>query len=162
MPILTTDIEFRLSGGAANANPALSLGGAKSSTVVSGATLFDVVSGAESATGDVEYRCIYVHNAHPTLTALGAVIWLQADSLAQLALALAPEGLNGVAATLANEGAAPSGVSWSEAADEGTALALGNIPPGQHFPVRIRRTVAAAAPAANAAWTLRVKCDTEA
>lgn len=162
MPITSTDLEFRLSGGAGNASPLASLGGAKSSTPVSGSALFDVVTGAESAAGDVEYRCFYVHNAHPTLTALGAVIWIQADSLAQLALALAPEGLNGVAATVGSEGTAPSGVSWSTPSTEGAALSLGNIPPGQHYPVRIRRTVAAAAPAATSAFTLRVKCDTEA
>ena len=43
MAILTTDIVYRLSGGAANADPALSIGGAKSS-VASGSTIFDDVS----------------------------------------------------------------------------------------------------------------------
>lgn len=42
MPIIATDIQYRLSGGAANSNPLTSLGGAKSS-VQSGTNLFDDV-----------------------------------------------------------------------------------------------------------------------
>lgn len=166
MPIVTGDLEFRLSGGAANANPALSIGGAKSSVEVTGSTLFDTTSGAESSAGDIEYRCIYLHNAHGTLTAQGAKVWIQSNTPAAstaIAIALAGEGLNGTAETPANEDTAPTGETFSAAANEGASLSLGNIPPGQHYAIWVRRTVDAGSPAITGdAFTLRFVCDTAA
>ena len=79
MAILTTDIIYRLSGGAANSDPAASLGGAKSSTAwVSG--IFDDVSSAEASAGDIEYRCLYVKNAHATLTLYSATVWISTNT----------------------------------------------------------------------------------
>jgi len=72
MPIVSTDIEYRLSGGTTNTDPDASLGGAMSTAVggliTSGAAnnLFDDVTGDESAAGDTEYRCFYVTNDHAT------------------------------------------------------------------------------------------------
>ena len=83
MPIVSADIDFRLSGGAANSDPNAALGGAKSSTEITAASLhnlFDQVASAESSAGDVEYRCFYVHNAHATLALQNAVIWIQANT----------------------------------------------------------------------------------
>ena len=79
MAILTTDIVYRLSGGAANADPALSIGGAKSS-VASGSTIFDDVSSVEASAGDVEYRLVYVHNGHATLDYQTAAVWIQTQT----------------------------------------------------------------------------------
>jgi len=72
MPIASADIKYRLSGGAANADPLVSLGGAKSS-VDAGSNLLDPVSSSEALAGDIEYRCYYIHNAHATLTLENAV-----------------------------------------------------------------------------------------
>lgn len=165
MPIINTEIQYRLSGGAANSNPDASLGGAKSS-VAAGTNLFDAVSSAEGAAGDVEYRCFYVHNANATLTMENAVVWIQANTPSadtQLAIAVGSSAINGTEQTVANEGTAPTGLTaFSEAANEGAAVALGNIPPGQHRAVWVRRTVNAGAAASNDTATLRVKCDTQA
>ena len=162
MAILSAEIAFRLSGGSGNSDPTLSLGGAKSSTAVTGSTLFDVVTGAESDAGDTEYRCIYVHNADPSLTMYDAKVWLSAESAAYHAIALGGEGLNGTAETVADEDTAPVGESFSSPANEGAALSLGDIPAGQHYPLWVRRTIPAATAAASVTFTLRVKCDTEA
>jgi len=65
MAILTTDLKFYLSGGAAQADPNAALGGAKSSVAIVDDTLnnlFDDVTGAEHAVGDTNYRCIFVKN----------------------------------------------------------------------------------------------------
>ena len=54
-----SDIQFRLTGGASNANPNTSLGGTTSSVQLSGTAmnnLFDDVSSAEASSGDTEYR----------------------------------------------------------------------------------------------------------
>jgi len=51
-----------------------------SSEVIDPATLFDTVSGAESAAGDTNYRCVYVVNTHATLTLLDAAAFLAANT----------------------------------------------------------------------------------
>lgn len=150
MPIASSDIKYRLSGGAANADPNASLGGAKSSEEVVDNTdnnLFDDVSGAEHTAGDVEYRCIYVHNNHGSLTLQNAVVWIQSDTSgadSDLSIAVGTAAVNGTEQTIADESTEPSGVSWSDAAvSRATGLALGNIPAGQHKAVWLRRTVSA-------------------
>ena len=64
MAIAASDILIRLSGGSGNSDPNAALGGVMStSTAVTDNTthnLFDVVSGTESAAGDIEYRGVYV------------------------------------------------------------------------------------------------------
>lgn len=161
MPIVTTDIEFRLSGGPANADPAASLGGAKSSVVDSG-SLFDTVAGAESAAGDVEYRCIYVHNAHATLPMLGAKVWLDANPSGQISIGLGAAAIGAAETAVANESTAPAGVTFAAAASEGAALAIGDIPAGQGKSVWLRRIVAAGAAAAPVSYSYTAKCDTAA
>lgn len=163
MPITSSEIQYRLSGGAANGNANASLGGAKSS-VAAPFNLFDDVSGTESAAGDVEYRCVYVHNNNGSLTLQNAVIWIQANTTGnRIAIAVGSSAVNGAEQTVANEDTAPTGgVTFSQPATKGAGLALGNIPPGQHRAVWVRRTVAALTPAATDTYTLRVEGDTAA
>lgn len=159
MPILTTDIKYRLSGGAANADPALSIGGAKSS-VEAASNLLDAVSSSEALAGDIEYRCYYVHNAHATLTLENAVAWLSANTPSAdttLDIGVGTSAVDGTEQTVANENTAPVGVTFSAAATEGAAVALGNITPSQHCSVWIRRTVNA-----STAATLITKDNTQA
>lgn len=162
MAIVSGDIKFYLSGGSGNTDPAASLGGAISTTEVTGSTLFDTVSGAESAAGDTNYRCIYAKNTHGTLTLNSAKVWLNSDSEGQITIALGGEGDNGTAETVANEATAPSGETFSESASEGASLSLGNLAAGHYYPIWLKRVVTAGASAANATFTVRVKGDTEA
>ena len=162
MPITSAEIVYRLSGGAANSNANASIGGAKSSTVVP-AALFDDVTSAESAAGDTEYRCIYVHNANGALTMQNAVLWITANTTAnRIAVGVGSSAINGTEQTVADENTAPTGVTFSQPTTKGAAIALGNIPAGQHRAVWVRRTIGAATPAANDTYTLRVECDTAA
>lgn len=155
MPIVASDLIERLSGGASNSDPNASLGGAKSSTAVTDNTthnLWDVVSSAESSAGDTEYRCIYLHNAHASLTLQNAKVWINTQtpsSDTSIEIALGTSAVNGTEQTIANENTAPSGTSFSTAANEGAALSIGNIPSGQHKAIWIKRIVGAAASAAN-------------
>lgn len=165
MPIVNSEIVYRLSGGATQTDPNLSLGGAKSSNIAT-ASLLDNVTSAQAAAGSIEYRCFYVHNANATANdMLAAVVWLQATALgASTAFALAV-GTSAVNAQeqgpVASEITAPTGVTWvTNATTEGTAIPLGNIPPGQHRAVWVRRTVTGGAAVFAATATLRVKCDT--
>ena len=151
MAIISTDIVYRLSGGAANSDPNASLGGAKSSTVA-GTNIFDDVSSAEATAGDIEYRCVYVHNGHATLTYLGSKIWIQANTPStstDIFVGLGTAGLNATEQTIANE-----------AVDFSTGLSIGDIPAGQHFSVWVRRNVTAGAAGAADSFTLRIQGDT--
>jgi len=163
MPIIATDIHYRMSGGASNADPALALGGAKSSAQFTTNVIFDDVTSSEAATGDAEYRCLYVHNAHATLTLLGAKVWIQSQTSSadtDIAIALGGEGLNGTAEAIANEGTAPVGEPFSQPSSFAAGLTLGDLAPGSHYPVWVRRTVNAAAAGTTDAWTIKVKGDT--
>lgn len=162
MPITSAEIVYRLSGGAANSNANASIGGAKSSTVVP-AALFDDVTSAESAAGDTEYRCIYVHNANGALTMQNAVLWITANTTAnRIAVGVGSSAVNGTEQTVADENTAPTGVAFSQPTAKGAAIALGNIPAGQHRAVWMRRAITAASAASNDTYSLRVECDTAA
>ena len=162
---------WRLSGGASNSDPAASLGGVMSTstevgTVGQGAALglFDDVSGDESNAGDTEYRCVYVlNNGDQPLTS--GKVWIVDESIAaaDIELALAGEGVNATAETVANENTAPVGESFVEAPNKAGGLSLPTIPAGQRHGVWVRRIVAAATgAAANRGFTLRVEGDTAA
>ena len=161
MPIVSTDIDYKHSGGATNSDPALSLGGVISANDVTVNTLFDDVSSAEAAVGDTEYRCIYVQNSHATLTLLTAKVFIQANTTGdRIAIALGGEGKNGTAEAVANENTAPVGEVFSQPVDYAGGLSLGDLAPGDTFPVWVRRTIPAAAGAATDSYTLRVQGET--
>jgi hypothetical protein len=168
-PIAAGDIDYHLSGGAANNDPDAALGGAISSVELVDASLhnlFDIVGSDEAAAGDSEHRCIYVKNAHPTLTLQNAKVWIQTQTPSgdtDIQIALAGEGVNGTAETVADESTAPSGETFSAPANEGEALAIGDIPPGQHQAIWIKRNIGVGAGAYNNdSAVLRVKGDTAA
>ena len=162
MAIVSTDIIYRLSGGAGNTDQNASLGGVKSSTAAS-ASIFDDVTSAEASSGDTEYRCVYVHNNHGTLTYLGSKVWVQANtpsSDTDVAIGLGTSAVNGTEQTVADENTAPSGVVFSAPSSFAGGLSIGDIPAGQHKAVWIRRTVNAGAAVATDSFTLRVQGDT--
>lgn len=162
MAIVASDIKYRYSGGASNSDPLLSIGGAKSSVDV-GAGLFDDVSSSEAAAGDVEYRCIYVHNAHATLPLTNARIWIQTQTPSadtSVALALGNAAVNATETAVANENTAPSGPSFSTPTDYASGIAIGDIPAGQHRAVWVRRTASAGAAVYADSFKLRVQGDT--
>lgn len=162
MPILSTDIHYRLSGGAANSNASASLGGAKSSSQMP-TNIFDDVSSAEATAGSIEYRCVYIHNNHGSLTMLGAKLWIQTNTpsaTTTVAVGLGSSAQGATEQTVANETTAPSGVTFSEPADFAAGISLGDIPNGGHRAVWIRRTVDAGTAAVVDGFTLRTQCDT--
>jgi hypothetical protein len=164
MAVVATDIKCYLSGGSGNTSPAASLGGAISTTEINNAVplnnLFDDVSDVEAASGDTEYRCMYVKNTNGSSSLTSSAIYIasntpSADTAIQIGLD--PAGVNGVATTVANENTAPAGVTFSSAANSGAALAVGTLAAGAFQAVWIKRVVDAdAAAAASDPVTLRV------
>lgn len=152
--IAAANVKFRLSGGAANPLGDSSLGGVISSELMPASlnALFDRVNSAEALAGDVEYRCVYLKNSHATLTLYAATVWLAANTPSpdtSVSIGLGTAAVNATEQTVADESTAPSGVSFSAPASYGAGLVIGDIPPGQHKAVWIRRTVSAAAAAYN-------------
>lgn len=161
MAIISTDIQYRLSGGSSNSDPAASLGGVKSSTAAS--NYFDDVSSAEASAGDTEYRCVYVHNNHGTLSLIGAKVFIQTNtpsSDTDVAIGLGSSAINGTEQTVADESTAPTGVSFSAPTTFAGGLAIGDLAAGAHKAVWVRRTVNAGAAAYADSFTLRVQGDT--
>jgi hypothetical protein len=170
MPITGTNLKWYLSGGAGNTDPAASLGGARSTTVVGSGlnNLFDDVGGDEAAAGDVEYRCLYFRNEDADADGLMAPAKLWIDGLTSAAgdeidIGLDPAGKNAAATTIANESAAPAGVTFTRPTSKGAGLDLPSLPFVQNdfVGIWIRRTVSAGAGAdSNDVASIRVEGDT--
>jgi hypothetical protein len=170
MPIVTTDIVYRLSGGAANTSPAASLGGAMSTAgggvITSGAAnnLWDDVSGAESLSGDTEYRGFYVRNECATaITLQSPVVWIDVQTTSpdtSFEIAVAAEAASVAMASIANESTAPATVVFTTPATKGAGLALTNLAQNAYRGIWIKRIVTASAAAANDSGSIRVEGDT--
>lgn len=169
MAILSTDIIYRLSGGAANSDPNASLGGAKSSTALTDNVLnnlWDDVSGDEGSPGDTEYRCIYIHNNHGSLILTQPKVWVSSDTTSandEVDIGLGSSAVNGTEQTVANESTAPTAVTFSHPTTKATGIALGDIPAGQHRALWLKRVVGASAAAIdNNAFNISVEGDSAA
>jgi hypothetical protein len=178
VPIATTDLLLKLSittgtagNQAAQPNPNLSLGKYISTTQVVDNTLnnlFDDISGDENAAGAVDYRCVFFHNAHATLTWLAPVVWISAEVAGGANTAIAVDNIAASAvgataaqaAVIATETTAPTGVgAFSSPTTKATGLALGDIGPGQCRAVWVRRTAQNSAAINNDGMTLRGEGD---
>jgi len=172
MPILTTDIVFRLSGGSANTSPVASLGGAMSTAgggvIATGVAnnLWDDVTGAQSAAGVVEHRAFYVTNTNATITWQNVVFWIDVQVATDAAhdtvdVALASEAVNtAIAQTLASETSVPTGVTFTTPTTKAGGLSIGNIAASQFKGLWTRRNILAGASAAAAAPSYRCEGDT--
>lgn len=159
MPISSSDILMRFSGGASNTDPNACLGGAISTAatttgqVDSGVAndLFDDVSSAEALAGDTEYRGVYIKNNHGSLTLSDARVYISANSANTsdiIDLALADEAVNTTIETIANEGTAPVGPTFSHPANFSGGLQLNSttgLTAGSYKGIWVKRTITAGA-----------------
>lgn len=88
----SSDIKWKLTGGASNTDPKESRGGARnaSANITSPYAIFDNASSAENASGNVdEYRCIVLKNDHATHAMINLSMKIQgtANSPALVAVA---------------------------------------------------------------------------
>ena len=179
MAITASDILLKLSiktGSAGNsgaqADVNAALGKYISTTQLTDNTLnnlFDDVSGAENAASTVDYRCIFVHNAHASLTMQSAVAYVSAEVSGGAGVAIAVDSVaasaigssSAQALEVASETTAPSGpLSFSTPTTAGTGLSLGNIAAGECKAIWIRRTAANSAAKNNDGATIAISCDT--
>ena len=164
MAVADTDIKFYYSGdGTAKG----SLGGAITENEVpsSGTNIiFDNVDASEAESGDVEYRCIYIKNTHPSDTLYDARVFIAQDTVSEddeIDIGLDSAGKNGTATSIADESTAPSGVTFSHPTTYDDGLQLGDLGPGEYYAIWIRRTVNAGASAlANNNYMIKVQGQT--
>lgn len=162
MPIVAADIKIKLSTKSGSAGNSLaqadvnaSLGKYISTTELVTATannLFDNVTGSENAASAVEYRCVFVHNSHASITLENAAVYISSQVSGGTALAIA---IDDIAASAIDSSSAQAyeaattttdpdaGVgAFSAAASQGAALSLGNIAAGSCKAFWVRRTAA--------------------
>lgn len=170
MSVVNTDIEYRYSGGASNSSAAACLGGAISTTtqVVNAVknSLFDDVNTTEAASGDTEYRGIYIKNANGTTTLQDARIYISAATSSaddELDIGIAVEGVSASMATITDENTAPTSVTFSRPSTYSAGLQLNSstgLAAGAYRGVWVRRTVNAGAAATSVTATIAVEGQT--
>lgn len=179
MAIAASDIKVKLSiktGSAGNSlaqsDPDASLGKYISTTEVGTSLhdLFDAVSGTENAASDVEYRCVFIHNDHGSLTAESVSVYIDSETAGGASIALAVDGTaasaigsaSAQADEVADESTAPSGESFSSPTTDGTGISVGDIAAGECRAIWIRRTAADTAAIDADGFTLGIAWDTAA
>lgn len=177
MAIAETDLVWRLSGGAGNTAPAASLGGVMSAAAGGIITktktfnsIFDDISGTESAAGDVEYRCIYITDIHATLGLTTPKIYISTNAgnvadMIDIGVDLA--GVDVTADDITDESTAPSpAVTFAHNCTSyatGVALSATLTANGGRAGIWIRRTVTAGMTADDDEWwTMEIAGDSAA
>lgn len=157
MPISSGDILIKYSvksatsGNADVGTAATSLGRFISKTTITDNVLnnlYDDVSGIENQGLESEYRSVFIHNNHATLTWLSPVVWISGSGGGTtLAIAIDNSGaslLNSATAQggeTANEDTPPSNTgAFSSPLTSGAGLSLGNLSGGYVRQVWVKRT----------------------
>lgn len=157
MPITATDLLLRLSGGAANTDPDLALGGIMSTTTAISPTvaeenLFNNFTSSETTLGSTKYRGLYLLNNHGSISLTASAVYVPTQTpstTTAVAIALAGEGVNATMETIANETTAPVGETFSAPATFGAGLSTGTLTFGQRYGLWVRVIVDALSPAYN-------------
>lgn len=149
MPIVQSDIKYYLSGGTTNSNPALSFGGARSTTQLqdnTAANLFPDAPGKETLAGSIAFLCIFVRNEHGTITFQNVRFYVSQPTIStedEIDIAIGTVAKNTNEITIANINAAPPGVSFSHPTDYDTGLVLPDLAANDFFAIWFRRTIQA-------------------
>lgn len=141
---------LRLTGGASNSDPDLSLGGVSSSNEVSATPLnnvFDNVSPSEASGGAVEYRALDIFNSGDA-AATSVSVFMSTETPnanTSLDIGIVTSPINDTE-SVANELAAPVGAGIAFAHyNSASKLSLPDIPAGSYCRVWLKRTVTAGA-----------------
>lgn len=130
--------------------------------------LFPDVTGAENAASNVDYQCVFIYNAHGSLTWQGVVVWISAETASGSAYGIgvdttaasAVANASAQALTIANKNTAPAGVTFTAPTTQATGISVGDIPAGQVRAIWVRRTSANTAAVAPDSGSLSFAGDT--
>ena len=141
------EVDFFLSGGAANTDPNASLGGDKSTTLVDNAAepnLFEDIGTAEADAGSEKFRLVYIEATTKNYTDMG--VWISTPTPSadtEISLALAEEGLNAPAAAIADEDTMPPNVVFTRPTQDYAMIALPDMVIGDYIGLWIQRSAKA-------------------
>jgi hypothetical protein len=139
MPIVTGNIQMRLSGGSGNTDPNASLGGVMSSTAVVNAVvdnLFDSITAAEALAGDTSYRGIYFRNNNASLT-LRRTYLFTAGALTLLSFGFITKNTD--LEVIADEYTAPAGITFQFYNNIDKLETFQDLGPAEYMGVWVRR-----------------------
>ncbi len=156
MAITAAELKMYLTGGAANSDPLLSLGGAVSSVELVNNTLNNLwadITGDQAAAGRTRYRCVAIKNTNASLTLTSSKVWIDTQTGSSgdaITIGLDLAGLNATPDTVASETDAPSpAVTFVTAVDKANGLNTGSVPNGQYYGIWIKDIVDVGAGAYN-------------
>ena len=165
-PVFSYTLKFRLStksgsaGDSTASTPQASLGKYISTTDLVNAAfenLFSNIIAEQVIVGRTVYKCIFLLNSDPVITASNVKIWIasQVAGGGTIALGLDPAGVvpkgqaSAQAAEVANETTAPAGVTFSNPTTEGTALTVGTLDSNECAAIWVRLTIPVEVPATD-------------
>ncbi len=171
--LLKYSIKTGSAGNSTSSNAASSLGKYISTTQISSGVLYNLfptLTGDQNATQASDYKCIFIHNSHATLTLLTPVVWLTSLTASSTTYAIGldsnPASAIGSsaaqAALIATTNDVPGGVTFSSPTTKVGGIALGNIGPGQVIALWVRRKANNTGALANDSVTLALDADTAA
>lgn len=169
MPILESDINHRLSGGATNVDPNLALGGVMSG--VGGGIIItdednndmDDITSTEALLGIIIYHGYYYENTHATLDLTLPVFWIDSQTSSGdtgVEIAIADEAKNVAIQTIADEETAPSGPSFFTPLNKAAGLSIGTLEPSDNRGHWVRYSVSAEAGSSIDSYTIKLEGDT--
>lgn len=178
MPIAASDILLLLSttaGAAGDTNtgtPGSSLGKYVSTTTIDDdveGELFTPATGEQNAASLVQYQCVFVKNAHATLTLTGAKVYVESEVSGGATVAIAidstaksdADSASAQALQIANDTTAPApALTYSTPTTPAAALTLGDLAPDEVKALWVRRSLANTAAKNNDGFRLTVFGDT--
>lgn len=172
MPIASSDIVLRLSGGASNTDPNASIGGAMSTAgggIITTDTMnndMDDITSAEASAGITIYHAYFYQNAHGSLTYIAPKFYIASQTSSSdtsVEVALAGEAKNTAAETLSPnvETTAPSGEAFTSPGNFAGGIALGDLNFSDYKGIWVKYIVGSSAAAVLDAYTLGVQGDTQ-
>ena len=170
MAIAASDILLRLSGGASNTDPDLSIGGVMS-TVAGGIITtnilnndMDDITSAEASTGIIIYHGYFYENNHGSLTYIAPKFYIDTQSLSTdsaITVIIAPEAKNTAIEVLGAETTEPTGSPvWDTAANFAAGIALGDLNFGDNHGIWVKYDLGSSAAAIEDTYTLGIQGDT--
>jgi len=169
MAIVESDLALRLSGGVANTDPNLALGGAMS-TVGGGIILTNVtnndmddITSTEAAAGIIIYHGYYYQNNHGTLTWTLPVFWIESQTSSgqtDVSIAIADEAKNTTIETIANEETAPVGPTFTTPANKAAGISITSLAPADNRGTWVKYNVTAGATTTLDQYTIKAEGDT--
>jgi hypothetical protein len=171
--VLVYSIKTGSAGYTTASNAASSLGKYASTTEISSGVLYNLfptLTGDQNSSGASDYKCVFVHNKHATLTLIAPVIWLTSLTASSTTYSIGldsnPVSAQGAtsaqAALIATTANAPAGVTFSAPISKSTGIVLGDIPPLSVIGIWIQRKANNTGALASDSVTLALDGDTQA